>query len=138
MQEPKTLKSKAPAPDTQDWYAYVQKTVQETPNRLEDAAKFLATIISLTITLFLAIGKSSFENHQTFLSLKIAMAIMLFALLAAFFVIFPQHYKYHNASAESIKEMHRKIVRSKGAILLVGVSFYLTALVILSVQFFSL
>ncbi len=59
MQENK-LQGKPAPPDTKSWFEYSWKLKQDVPNRYEDAAKFLATIISLTITIIFA----SYEKLQ--------------------------------------------------------------------------
>jgi len=45
MEEKEIIKSKKSAPDTRSWYEYIWREKQETPKRLEDAAKFLVTMI---------------------------------------------------------------------------------------------
>lgn len=136
MDEPKPLQSKPPAPDTQSWYDYIWEAEQETPKRLEDAAKFLATMISLSLTIFLAIGKSSFENIRGSTPLMVAVLLWLASLLFSFWVLFPHRYRYVSQSVQSIKEMHREIVRNKYRFLLASVICYLAALGIVGVVFF--
>ncbi|KKK53079.1 hypothetical protein LCGC14_3098370 [marine sediment metagenome] len=41
--------------DTQSWYEYKWKEQQETPRRLEDAAKFLSGTISICLAPFFAV-----------------------------------------------------------------------------------
>lgn len=136
MIEKKQAKSKAPAPDTKSWHDYMLKTRQETPMRLEDAAKFLATMISLSLTLFLAIGKTAFESTAVTPALKAAVALWLLAALAAFAVMFPGKYHYVSQSAQSIKAAHQKIITTKKTLLFISLGLYLIALAILSWVFF--
>ncbi len=136
MEEPKLLKSKKPGPDTQSWHEYIRKAEQETANRLEDAAKFLAVMVSVSLTLFLAIGKSSFEKYQDCLSIKVAVILWIGSLLFAFFVLFPCRYKYVSQSAQSIKDMSRRIARVKYWLLFASLVLYSGALGILAAVFF--
>ena len=136
MDEPEIIKSKKNEPDTQSWYEYIRKAEQDTPNRLEDAAKFMATMISISFTLFLSGGKKSFENYQDSLCLKIALIIWLISLFSSFLVLFPQSYKYISFSAADIKRMNKKITSRKRLFLIVSLGLYLISLCILGVLFF--
>ncbi len=136
MEEPELLKSKKPAPDTQSWYEYIRKAEQETANRLEDAAKFLATMISVSLTLFLAVGKTGFEKYQDCPSIKVSVILWIGSLLFSFFVLFPCRYKYVSQSVQSIKDMSRRIVRVKYWLLLASLVLYSGALGILVGVFF--
>jgi hypothetical protein len=132
----KTLKSEPTAADTKSWYEHFWKAEQDIPNRLEDAAKFLATMISISFTLFLVVGKNSFENLQD-LRLVFAAGLWLVSLLAAFFVLFPLRYRYQPDSLESIKKMHRKVVIVKHTVLIISLGCFVAALIIVSFAFFK-
>jgi hypothetical protein len=136
MDEPEIIKSKKNEPDTQSWYEYIRKAEQDTPNRLEDAAKFMATMISISFTLFLSGGKKVFESCQDSLYLKIALIIWLISLFSSFLVLFPQSYKYISFSAADIKRMNKKITSRKRLFLIVSLGLYLISLCILGVLFF--
>ncbi len=131
MEEEKTINSRKPAPDTRSWYEYVWREKQETSNRLEDAAKFLATMISISLSIFLAIGKTSFENYENKIFLKLSILLWLFSLLVSFFVLFPWRYRYSSTAVDSIKEMHQKVVRVKYWFLIASLVLFLSALSIL-------
>jgi hypothetical protein len=49
MEEKKAVKSKEPPKDAEDWFEYISHEERRTPERLEDAAKFPATMIALVI-----------------------------------------------------------------------------------------
>ena len=135
MNEPKTLESRIPAPDTKSWYAYIWQEQQQSPNRLEDAAKFLASMISISLTIFLAIGKKAFENIGQHDSVKVAVVLWLLSLLFSFFVLFPWRYRFVSESIKSIKAMHKKVVRVKRVLLILSLVLFLTALTLLAVLF---
>ncbi|MDY6933811.1 MAG: hypothetical protein SVZ03_06265 [Spirochaetota bacterium] len=137
MDKPKTIKSTKPSPDTRSWIEYTWKEEQDTPNRLEDAAKFLASMISISLTIFLAIGKSSFEVKETSWSIKAAIILWLISLLASFFVLFPWRYRYASESVQSIKAMHRRVVFVKRLLLVISLVLFLASLTILAVTIFA-
>ena len=112
MQQTK-LQGKPAPPDTKSWFEYSWKLKQDVPNRYEDAAKFLATIISLTITIIFA----SYEKLQLIvfhpLALFVVLTLWLVALFFAFMVLFPHDYSYHSKSIQSIKDAQDKIIKTK-------------------------
>ncbi|HEX9655131.1 MAG TPA: hypothetical protein VGA99_15600 [bacterium] len=137
MNESKIIKSEPAAPDTKSWYEHFWKAEQDIPNRIEDAAKFLATMISISFTLFLVVGKDSFENLQD-RRLVFAAGLWLVSLLAAFFVVYPFRYRYAAEQVQSIRKMHRKVVIVKRTVLIVSLACFVAALVIVSCLFFNL
>lgn len=136
MNDSKIIKSEPAAPDTKSWYEHFWKAEQEIPNRLEDAAKFLATMISISFTLFLVVGKNSFENlHDA--RLVFSVVLWLLSLLASFLVVFPFRYRYRGESVQSIKAMHRKVVVVKRTVLIISLVCFIVALIIISFVFFK-
>jgi hypothetical protein len=134
--KPEIIKGKPSAPDTKSWFEYIWKEKQQTPNRLEDAAKFLAGMISISLSIFLAIGESAFENYETSCTIKAAVILWLFSLLVSFFVLFPWRYSFISDSVQSIKAMHRRVIRVKQVLLIISLLFFLAALTILAGLFF--
>ncbi len=137
MNEAKNVKGKFPSPDTKSWYEYVWKAQQETPNRLEDAAKFLAGMISISLSIFLAADKTAFAKYSDSMALKAAILLWFLSLLFSFLVLFPWRYKYVSESVKNIKDMHRKIVRRKYVLLIMSSTFFLGALGMLGWLFFK-
>jgi hypothetical protein len=135
MKTPNILKSGSGSRDARSWSEYIIKAEQETPNRLEDAAKFLATMISLTLTLFLAIGKEDFSDFEDSWLITFAIGAWVLSLLASFFVLFPQRYRYVDEEPNSIKAMHRKVIRKKKVLLTLSLILFLSALCLLSAEF---
>jgi len=135
MDEPQIIDSRIPAPDTKSWYAYIWQEQQQSPNRLEDAAKFLASMISISLTIFLAVGKTAFENIARHGPVKVAVVLWLVSLLFSFFVLFPWRYRFVSESIQSIKAMHQKVVRVKRVLLILSLVLFLAALTLLAVLF---
>ncbi len=136
-EQPIKVSSREVAPDTESWYSYIWSAQQNVPDRLEDAAKFLATMISLSLTLFLAIsgGKSAIADHPDFFWIKVAVICWIFSLIFSFLVLFPMSYRYVGESVQSIKDMHKRIVKRKRALLIVSLLLFLIALWLLIVVF---
>ena len=135
MPENNIIKSRKPEPDTRSWYEYIWRQQQDTPERIEDAAKFMATMISVSLTIFLAIGKSTFESPEISCQIKIAIILWITSLICSFLVLFPWRYSYSSVSVKSVKKMHRKIVLVKYTLLIVCLVLFLIALSILAFLF---
>jgi len=122
-------------PDTKSWFEYSWKLRQEIPNRFEDAAKFLATIIALTI----AIISTALDKLKTFLIHPIVLFIVLIfwllALLFAFLVLYPEKYRFHSKSIESIKNATGQIVRTKQKRFVISTVLYFIPLLILAITY---
>lgn len=122
-------------PETKSWFEYSWKLRQDVPNRFEDAAKFLATIISLTITIsFTALDKlKDIVNNPIWIFLVIC--IWLAALYFAFLVLYPHKYTFYSKSIESIKKAHEKIIREKQFCFIVSTILYYLSLIMLAAFF---
>jgi len=134
---PERVQGEPAPPDTKSWYEHLWKSRQETPARLEEAAKFLSGVISITLTLFLTVGKSSFEDVGLRGPAGAAAILWLLSLVLCLFVIFPFRYRYCGQSVQSIKDMHAKIVRTKYRLLRASVFQFLLALAILVYVFLA-
>lgn len=135
MTQEKIIKSRKSTPDTRSWYEFFWREKQETPNRIEDAAKFVATMISISLTIFLAIGKTAFENFQTNTLIKLSVLCWLLSLLISFFVLFPWRYQYVSDSVKSMKEVHQRVVRAKYILLIISLILFMSALSLLCSTF---
>ena len=131
---PRIIPGKRPAPDTQSWREHMWKETQQTPNRLEDVAKFLAAMISISLSLFLAVDKTALADSGG--PAKLSIALWLLSLIAAFLVLFPWRYKYSSVSVASMKEAHARIVRHKYGLLALSSILFLAALSILAGLYF--
>ncbi len=114
--------------DAEKWRTYQLESQQKTPERLEDAAKFLAGMISISLTIFLKLNPEGFKGLEQHPLTITAAVLWLLSLLAAFLVLFPVPYRYASTSSEDIKRMHRKVVRYKYACLMISALLFLIAL----------
>ena len=126
-----------PEPDTKSWYEYQWKQRQETPQRLEEAARFLSGTISICLVLFLAIGKSRIEDIRSgSAALSIAVLLLLMALLVSFLVLFPWRYRFSGGSIHDFKCAHSRIILVKRVLLIFGLLLFLLSLSIMAYLFF--
>lgn len=133
MQE-NELNSIASQPDTKAWLEFSWKLVQEGPNRFEDSAKFLTSIIAITITILLTtLVNLKLIFHSYFISMTFVFWIA--ALLFAFFVMFPQRYSFSSYSTQSVKETITKIANKKRKLFIISVLLYFIPFVILTISF---
>jgi hypothetical protein len=126
-------------PDTKSWFEYSWKLQQGVPERLEDAAKFLAVMISLSLTI-ISTGLGQFREIEfPHVFILIGLMLWLAALFFAFMVLFPRKYRFHSMSMESIKSTHARIIRKKQVSLFIAVVLYFIPFVMLAVLYlFSL
>lgn len=135
MEEKKLVKSKEPPKDAEEWLEYIREEERKTPDRLEDAAKFLATMIAISLSIFTVVTKAGGVSVVTW-PVKIALFAWLLSLLFAFLVLFPFRYRCVSASVKSIKTMHARIVRIKWVLLILSSLLFFMALCILVVRLF--
>ncbi|PHN00724.1 hypothetical protein [Flavilitoribacter nigricans] len=120
-------KSSHPSTADSDWLEYAQKEQQQAPKHVEETAKYLAAVISISLTIFL--GQSSDEivsDAKEFLD----WGALLWGISAviSFFVFFPWAYHYNPQSPDSIRKTYSRITRIKRWLLIAAVLCYLTAL----------
>lgn len=135
MAEIKSVKASSKITHEQkSWLEHLWKTEQDIPNRLEDAAKFLATMISISFSFFIAIGKTAVTDASD-IRIKLAVVLWLVSLFLAFMVLFPFRYKISSQSVAMIRATHRKIAIVKRTLLILSLVFFTFALSILGVLF---
>ena len=136
MEEPEIIESIPTDPVIEKWYEHKLKEEQETTKRLEDAAKALTGIISITLAIFLSVAKSSFENSPG-RCVIVALTLWLLSLVAAFMVVFPFRYSFSKGSTEEYIKTHRKAVCRKYVLLVVSAVLFIAALGLLVWEFFA-
>ena len=124
------VESTQPPEDAEEWFEYIRKEERGTLDRLEDAAKFLATMISVSLTVFASVTKAG--NIKVLQGIaRVALIAWLLSLLLAFLVLFPFRYRFISFSVKSVKEKYRKIVRLKWGLLISSTLLFFAALCIL-------
>lgn len=124
------------SPEKKAWREHLLKMRQEEPYRLEEAAKFLAGMISISLSILLDINENAFVGKSHLGWIATGIVLWLLSLLCAFLVLFPWKYAYSEDEALSLESMHRHIVRTKRGFLIAAALLFTAALGIMSVVYF--
>ncbi len=128
-----THKAKKAGKDKELWYEFLIEEHQQTPNRIENTAKAIAGIISITLTLLISLLQEetdvlALENYKTVIVLWLISAIL------SFFVIFPFPYRYSQLSINSFIKSHRRTILIKYTLLIISTILYLTGMLLLVID----
>jgi hypothetical protein len=132
---PPQLPTRPPTPDEDAWHSWRRADEQETPKRLEEAAKFCAGLYGVTYAILLGSDVDALK-HANEDTLKLVAGLWLVSLVTAFVVVFPLPWVYRSDSAASIADMHRRVVRFKYRALKLSAGLYLFALGVLTWLYF--
>jgi hypothetical protein len=135
LETPQTLKAKPAPPEAAGWHEYLRKQKEDSPQRLEEAAKFLAGMVAITLSIVATTLEKMLALNGGLT--KCCLAVWLCSLVLAFLVVFPLPYKIVKESAESIAAMHRKTVLFKYRVLVLSMLLFVAALVMLLFIFFG-
>jgi hypothetical protein len=121
-------------PDEADiaWRAWLRKTQEEAPQRLEETAKYLSGLISLCFTIFLSVNKEVFKDLEKAWQVNWAVPLWLLSVVMTLFVLLPLPYGLNADSASSIERALKRITRVKFWILVVAIVFFISALALLA------
>ncbi len=128
------IKTSRPAgKDKEKWADFIVEEKQKTPARIENAAKAIGGIISITLTLLISLLQNRSEavklpNYKTVILLWLVSAIL------AFFVIFPFPYRYNSLSINSFIKSHNRTVIVKYSLLVISVLLYLAGMILLALD----
>lgn len=133
--QPEKILGEPPMPDAEKWHDYGLQMQQETPKRIEDAAKFLAGMITISLTLTIPYLDRLLEIFHHKLWVKVGFALWLISLALIFFVIYPRKYQFHSQSAQQIKAVHQRLWRYKRTLFILSVVSYFVPFVIFGIIF---
>ena len=140
QQEQDTFEIKA-SPATKEelsWIEHQRKENQEGPRRLEDTAKYLSGLASLSLTIMLGPYSEIFKTFKGSAGLKIGITCWLISILFTLAVVFPFRYHYVSNSDSSIRKMNKRIAKIKFGFLLTGVLFYIVGISFIAFIYLSL
>ena len=126
---PPVLPSQPAGAEAKSWHEHRRKTEQETPQRLEDAAKFIGSAQALSLSLFLGVLDKQESLSAMSGWLIVSLLAWLGSVLASLLVVFPMRWRHDAESAESIRAAHGRMVSWKYGLLTVSAVLYLGALV---------
>lgn len=124
---PLQAQSAPPTGEDLNWLTLAREDQRSTPTRLEETAKYLAAIISLSLTIFIDKRPATLQPWTQSV-LAVASVLWILSALLSFFVLFPWRYHYTADSPSDIRRAYRKVISVKMTLLAVSVAFYLVAL----------
>ena len=124
-------------PTDKSWLEWQQKEKQETVKRLEDTAKFLSGISSLSLSILLGVNREALKHFSNTIGLKIALCCWLSSVVLTLIVVFPFRYKYASNSADAIRSMYQRIGQTKFLLLILGTLLYLAGLSMMAYFYIS-
>ena len=112
MSEPEHIPQSFPfSNEEKSWQEHRWAEAQKVPERIEDTAKFLATMISLSLTLALTLVEKPIAVPKgAFPTVLVALACWMLSILLAFLVLMPRHYRHVPDSTED----YRRIAQAGG------------------------
>ena len=127
MSTPPKSTSTAPSASDAAWLQYAQAEKHKAPERLEEAAKFLVGITSISLTIFLS-GRPAGLSASAASYLNAATVFWLLSTLFGMLVLFPWRYPYQEDAPEDIKRAYERLVFYKRTMLVGSLVFLLVAL----------
>ena len=137
MSKQPIAKSKGTPSDTdKSWLAHAQKEKQEAPKRLEDTAKFLVAIISISLTVFIRKRPEGLADWTDGWFVFATVCWVVSALLS-FFVLFPWRYSFNPDSPADIQRAYHRISTTKRTLLFLSLGCFLLALGVAAYAFMA-
>jgi len=114
--------------EDKSWIEYYRSESQGTLKRLEESAKYLSGLSSISLTIILGPNHDIFTTQHNSMLLKAGIISWLLSIIFSLIVVFPFRYQYVSNSITSIKQMHKKKARLKFVFLLLGSVLFLTGI----------
>ena len=127
MSEEQTHTGRPAGPEKEKWRDFQLAEQQKTPERMENAAKAIGGIISITLTLLLSLLSDKDKAFQLE-HFSLVVILWLGAVVLAFFVIFPFPYRYSTLSINSFRKAHHRAGRVKYVLLVISAMAYLVGM----------
>lgn len=118
--------------EEKSWIEYQRNESQGTLKRLEETAKYLSGVSSISLTIILGPDHEIFKTLHNSNLLKTGIVCWLLSILFTLAVVFPFRYRYIGNSFSSIRSTHQRIARFKFAFLILGSILYLTGISLLA------
>lgn len=115
MEEEKVQQARPAPEDWETWKEYRLKLRKESPDRLENGAKQLVTLITLAIAIYGALGVEKLQAlplHSQLL-IKLALFLWLLSAFGALWVVVPSYYDLTPNDTKSVKDLLDEIISSK-------------------------
>ncbi len=133
--KPEKLTGVKPPPDAEKWHNYGFTMQQETPNRIEDAAKYLAAMISFSLTFTITNLNDVLTVFSHTVWIKLCFGLWLVSFVVTFLVIYPRRYRFPARSADKIRAVHGQIWRYKRFLFIAAVFTYFVPFLVFGILF---
>lgn len=129
------LGSKVASDQEKAWLRYYQKMKEEEPSRLEEAAKYLSALVSISLTMLMGFVRLQLVYFSVYALMMVSL-LWIISILTGFAVLLPQLYKTNKESAQAIEQSVKRVVKTKGTFLgIAAVSFVLGLLLFVGTTF---
>ncbi|MEM1328431.1 MAG: hypothetical protein AAGI23_20925 [Bacteroidota bacterium] len=123
-EQPTIPKGRPPQSDRKALLERLEAEQARTPERVEEAAKYLGAVVSIALTIL--VGKDLAEwTTETF---RAAAVLWLFSAVLSFLVVMPFPYRYGAGSAASIERTFSRVAKVKYGLLVAAVILFLFGL----------
>jgi hypothetical protein len=114
--------------EDKSWIEHYRSESQGTLKRLEETAKYLSGLSSISLTIILGPNHDIFKVLQNSLLLKAGIISWLLSIIFSLVVVFPFRYRYVTNSITSIKKTQEKKARLKFRFLILASVLFLTGI----------
>ena len=114
--------------EEKSWIEYQRTENQGSLKRLEETAKYLSGLSSVSLTIILGPNQHFFITMHNSAWLKAGIICWLASVLLTLMVVFPFRYGFINNSYSSIRDANNRIVRRKFIFLLLGALLFVIGL----------
>lgn len=132
QEEMTPIKATASTTEEISWIEYQRTENQAAPHRLEEAAKYLSGLSSISLTIMLGPYSDLFKEYKDVVGLKIGVVCWLISIVLTLAVVFPFPWQYIRNSENSIRKMNGRITKVKFTSLLIGSVCYLLGIIIIT------
>ena len=115
-----------------EWISFQRAEKRETLKRIEETAKYLSGIISISFSVVLNVEHSLFAGPHPGILLNAGIIAWILAIIISLFVLFPLRYAYVENSAASIQDMNKRVSRVKFVLLIAAAVLYITGISIIA------
>jgi len=122
------IQATSSAPADISWIEYQRAEQQGTLKRLEETARYLSGLTSISLTLIVGGNHELLRQFNTAVLFRIGLAGWLLSIFCSLAAVFPFRYIYLANSADSIRKSNNKAARIKLCFLVAAALFYLVGI----------
>ena len=135
MEDIPEIRSVPTTTEDKSWIEHYRTESQGTLKRLEETAKYLSGLSSISLTLMLGPNHDIFKALHNSLLLKAGIISWLLSIIFSLVVVFPFRYRYVTNSITSIKQTQAKKARLKFRFLILASILFLAGISLVACLF---